>query len=155
MLDSFGGSAAGLYSAAESYLYTTEAFRLYLSRLSDSGILAVTRWLKMPPRDSLRVFSTALSALRETGISQKPEEHLVMIRSWKTSTLLVSKAPFTRKDIEKASGFSDRRSFDVDYYAGIREDMANRYDVQRSLLLQGSDFPGRIGTRELPEKLRL
>jgi spermidine synthase len=131
LLDSFGGSAAGLYSAAESYLYTTEAFGLYLSRLSHSGILAVTRWLKLPPRDSLRVFSTALSALREAGISQKPEQHIVLIRSWKTSTLLVSRAPFTPEEIEKVTAFRDRRSFDVDYYAGITEDMTNRYDVQK------------------------
>jgi hypothetical protein len=131
LLDSFGGSAAGLYSAAESYLYTTEAFALYLSRLSDSGILAVTRWLKLPPRDSLRVFSTALFALRQAGISHKPEEHLVLIRSWKTSTLLVSRAPFTAGEIEKVMAFCARRSFDVDYFAGIRADMANRYDVQK------------------------
>jgi hypothetical protein len=131
LLDSFGGSAAGLYSAAESYLYTTEAFGLYLSRLSDSGILAVTRWLKLPPRDSLRIFSTALSALRKTGISHKPEEHLVLIRSWRTSTLLVSRAPFTIEGIQKVTAFSDRRSFDVDYYEGITEERANRYDVQK------------------------
>jgi spermidine synthase len=130
MLDSFGGAAAGLYSSAESYLYTTEAFGLYLSRLSDSGILVVTRWLKQPPRDSLRVFSTALSALRHAGISHKPEEHLVMIRSWKTSTLLVSRAPFTADEIERVAAFCDRRSFDVDYYAGIKEERANLYDVE-------------------------
>ncbi len=131
LLDSFGGSAAGLYSAAESYLYTTEAFGLYLSRLNDSGILAVTRWLKLPPRDSLRLFSTTVSALREAGISKRPEEHIVLIRSWKTSTLLVSMAPFMAEEIEKVRAFSDRRSFDVDYFAGIREDVANRYDVQK------------------------
>jgi len=131
LLDSFGGSAAGLYSAAESYLYTTEAFGLYLSCLSDSGLLAVTRWLKFPPRDSLRIFSTALSALRKAGISQRPEEHLVLIRSWKTSTLLASKTPFTAEEIEKVLAFNQRRSFDVDYYAGIREEATNRHDVQK------------------------
>jgi len=129
LLDSFGGSAAGLNSAAESYLYTREAFALYLSRLSDSGILAVTRWLKLPPRDSLRVFSTAVSALREAGISEKPEEHIVFIRSWKTSTILISRTPFTSEEIERITTFCDRRSFDVGYYAGMKEDMANRYDV--------------------------
>jgi hypothetical protein len=140
LLDSFGGSAAGLYSAAESYLYTTEAFALYLSRLSDSGILAVTRWLKLPPRDSLRLFSTALSALREAGISHGPEEHLVLIRSWKTSTLLVSRAPFTAEDIARVTAFCDRRSFDVDFYAGIKEERANRYDVQK----EATSFRGAI-----------
>ncbi len=129
LLDSFGGSAGGLYAATETYLYTREAFALYLSRLSDPGILAVTRWLKLPPRDSLRVFSTALSALREAGISEKPEEHIVFIRSWKTSTILISRTPFTSKEIERVTTFCDRRSFDVGYYAGMKEDMANRYDV--------------------------
>ncbi|MCU0596645.1 MAG: SAM-dependent methyltransferase [Desulfobacterota bacterium] len=131
LLDSFGGSSAGLYSAAESYLYTTEALGLYLRRLSDSGILAVTRWLKMPPRDSLRIFSTALTALREAGTSPQPEEHLLLIRSWKTSTLLVSRSPFAAGEIEKAAAFCDRRSFDVDYYAGIKEERTNRYDIQK------------------------
>jgi hypothetical protein len=131
LLDSFGGSAAGLTSAAESYLYTTEAFALYLSRLSGSGLLAVTRWLKLPPRDSLRLFSTALSAMREAGVSQKPEKHLVLIRSWKTSTLLVSRDPFAAEDIARVTAFCDRRSFDVDFYEGIKEERANRYDVQK------------------------
>jgi hypothetical protein len=54
-----------------------------------------------------------------------------LIRSWKTTTLLVSKAPFTPADIEKVTAFCDRRSFDVDYYAGIKEERANRYDVQK------------------------
>ncbi len=129
LLDSFGGSAGGLYAATETYLYTREAFALYLSRLSDPGILAVTRWLKLPPRDSLRVFSTALAALREAGISEKPEEHIVFIRSWKTSTILISRTPFTSKEIERVTTFCDQRSFDVSYYAGMKEDMANRYDV--------------------------
>ena len=146
LLDSFGGSAAGLTASAESYLYTTEAFSLYLSRLSGTGILSVTRWLKLPPRDSLRMFSTALSALREGGLSEKPEEHLLLIRSWRTSTLLVSRSPFSAEEIEKASAFCDRRGFDVDYHAGIREERANRYDVQKeaysfkgAVSLAGSD----------------
>jgi hypothetical protein len=53
------------------------------------------------------------------------------LRSWRTSTLLVSRAPFTAEETEKVAAFSDRRSFDVDYYAGIREDTTNRYDVQK------------------------
>jgi hypothetical protein len=77
----------------------------------------------------LRVFSTALSALREAGISEKPEEHIVFIRSWKTSTILISRTPFTSKEIERVTTFCDRRSFDVGYYAGMKEDVANRYDV--------------------------
>jgi len=129
LLDSFGSSAGGLASAEESYLYTVEAFSLYLSRLSDSGMLAVTRWLKLPPRDSLRVMSTAIEALKVAGIVDAPDRHLLFIRSWKTSTILVSKVPFSERDIASATSFCDARSFDLVYYAGMEEKRANRYDL--------------------------
>ncbi len=132
LLDTFVTSAGGLHSASESYLYTREAFELYLSRLTGTGILAITRWLKLPPRDSLRVVSTALSAMRGMHLSPHPEEHLFFIRSWKTSTILVSKVPFTTEEIALATEFCDGRSFDLAYYAGMEEERANRYDVQGS-----------------------
>jgi spermidine synthase len=129
LLDSFGSSAGGLHSASESYLYTMEAFQLYLSRLSDSGILAVSRWLKLPPRDSLRVFATSMAALKKMGVTTRPEEHLLFITSWKTSTILVSKIPFSSEEIDRAIKFCNKRSFDLAYYAGMKGAMANRFDV--------------------------
>jgi hypothetical protein len=126
----FSSSAGGLLSATENYLYTTEAFELYLSRLSKTGLLAVSCWLKLPPRDSLRVFSTALRALQNQGVSSKPEEHLFFIRSWKTSTILVSKTPFAQEEIKRGIGFCEKRSFDLVYYAGMKAELANRYDIQ-------------------------
>jgi spermidine synthase len=132
LLDSFVTSAGGLHSATETYLYTTKAFELYLSHLNDSGMLAVTRWLKVPPRDSLRVVSTALSALRRMQISLQPEKHLLFIRSWKTSTILMSKTPFTPAEIARAIKFCEDRSFDLAYYAGMEIERANRYDLQKT-----------------------
>ena len=132
LFDSFSTSAGGLHSASESYLYTTEAFSLYLSRLTDSGMLAITRWLKLPPRDSLRIIATALSALRKLHFSDHPEQHLLFIRSWNTSTILVSKLPFTPEEIVQATKFCDDRNFDLAYYAGMDMNLANRYDVQVS-----------------------
>ena len=132
LIDSFVTSSGGLYSAAESYLYTTEAFRLYLTHLKESGLLSITRWLKLPPRDSLRIIATALVALRQMSISNSPEQHLLFIRSWKTSTILVSKSPFTPGEIARATKFCDAKSFDLAYYAGMKVDRANRYDIQKS-----------------------
>jgi spermidine synthase len=132
LLDSFVTSAGGLHSASESYLYTKEAIELYLSRLTDSGILAITRWLKLPARDSLRIIATALSTLKQIHLSNRPEEHLLFIRSWKTSTILVSKTPFTPDEIIHATKFCNDRSFDLGYYAGMKMDQANRYDVHKS-----------------------
>ncbi|MBN2124964.1 MAG: SAM-dependent methyltransferase, partial [Deltaproteobacteria bacterium] len=128
LLDTFAAAAGGLASGAENYLYTVEAFRLYLSRLSDRGMIAVTRWLKLPPRDSFRVTATAVRGLRETGLSH-PENHLLFIRSWKTSTILISRSPFTGEEIGRALRFCEKRGFDVAYYPGMGREAANRFDL--------------------------
>jgi spermidine synthase len=129
LIDSFVNSAGGLHSATEDYLYTVEAFKLYLNHLTDTGVLAVTRWIKLPPRDSLRTLSTALEALRQME-TKNPVKHILFIRSWKTFTILISRPPFPSEAITKAKAFCGFRSFDIAYYDGMPEEEANKYDVQ-------------------------
>lgn len=132
MTDSFVNSAGGLHSASESYLYTSSAFREYMSHLTDSGVLSITRWLKLPPRDSLKIFSTALSVLKEMSISDRPEDHLIFIRSWKTFTIILSKKAFSKEEIQRALEFCDKRSFDISFYGGMEAKDANKHDVLES-----------------------
>jgi hypothetical protein len=73
LLDSFAASSAGLYALNESYLYTVEAMRAMLGKLNPDGFLAVTRWIKLPPRDTLKLFATAVSALEKSGIENSGE----------------------------------------------------------------------------------
>ena len=63
-LDSYGGSGAGVQAMAESHLYTVEAIADYYARLAPGGLLALTRWVKEPPREGPRLFATAVAALR-------------------------------------------------------------------------------------------
>ena len=139
LLDSFGVASAGLYGLSESYIYTVEALQTYLSRLRPGGILAVTRWLTLPPRDALKLFATAALALERSGVPD-PGKRLVMIRGWKTVTLLVKNNDFTASEIEAVKEFSRKRSFDVAYYPGMRADEANRYNV----LVQPYFFEGAV-----------
>ncbi|MFZ5523878.1 MAG: SAM-dependent methyltransferase [Pseudomonadota bacterium] len=139
LLDSFGTASAGLYGLSENYLYTVQALQTYLSRLSPDGMLAITRWLTLPPRDTLKLFATAVSALERSGVAD-PAARLVMIRGWKTVTLLVKNSDFTAQDIAAIKEFSRARSFDLAYYPGMRADEANRYN----LLAQASFFEGAI-----------
>ncbi len=125
---SFGAASGGLYAAAEEYLFTIEAFEAFLGRLSEKGILAVTRYLKVPPRDSLRVLATALEALRRSGVT-RPERYILFIRSWSTTTILVGKTPFSPEEAAAAAAFCDRRGFDTVFYPGMTPDHANRYDI--------------------------
>ncbi len=127
LLDTFGASAAGLYGLSENYLYTVEAFRNDLRHLRPGGILAVTRWVTLPPRDTLKLFATAVAALKAGGVTN-PGTHLALIRGWQTATLLIKNGSFTALDTAAIRSFSDARAFDTAWYPGISTTDVNRYN---------------------------
>lgn len=130
LLDSFNASSAGLYALHESYLYTVEALQLYLQRLRPGGYLAITRWIKLPPRDTLKLFATAIDALQRSG-RQAPELQIILIRSWQTSTLLVKNGNYTAPEIQAARDFCTERGFDLAWLPGIRKSEVNQHNLLR------------------------
>ncbi len=128
MIDSFGASSAGLQSLSENYLYTVEALQLYLQHLRPDGYLSVTRWLKLPPRDTLKLFATAIEALERNGV-EEPKKHLLLIRGWQTSTLVVKNGIFNSREIKELERFCDERFFDTAYYDGLLKSGVNRYNI--------------------------
>jgi hypothetical protein len=130
LLDSFAASSAGLYALNESYLYTVEALRVYLRHLDPGGYLAITRWIKLPPRDTLKLFATAIEALQRENKTH-PDKRLLLIRSWQTSTLLIKNGLITDEEISALKTFAADRAFDAAWYPGIEEAEVNRYNVLR------------------------
>ena len=128
ILDSFSSSAAGLYGLNENYLYTIEALQEYIRHLSPSGYLCMSRWVKLPPRDTLKLFVTAIEVLEGLGVSD-PENHLVMIRSWQSSSLLIKKSAFNEAEIAAVRKFCSKRLFDLVYYPGMQAHEANRFNI--------------------------
>ncbi len=127
LVDSFAAAAAGMGAVGENYTYTVEAFETYLRHLDRRGLLAVTRWVRLPPRDELKLFATAIAALERTGL--RPGERLVLVRSWATATLLVRKEAFTADEIAALRGWADERLFDLAYFPGILSGEGNRFNV--------------------------
>lgn len=84
----------GAYIMNESYLYTKEAFKLYLDRLNDNGTLALIRWVLWPPRETLRVAVTASLVLKEAGI-EHPENNIIIIGDSALANVVIKKRPFT------------------------------------------------------------
>ena len=128
LLDSFAASGSGVQALNESYLYTVEAIQEYLKHTAPGGILAITRWLKLPPRDNLKLVATVVEALQEMG-SAEPGRQLAMIRSWNTSTLLVKQGKFSADDITVIREFARSRSFDTAFYPAMPADAANRFNL--------------------------
>ena len=130
LLDAFGASAAGLYSMAENYLYTEQAIQQYLQHVNANGYLSITRWIKIPPRDEPKLLATVIHALKELNTGQ-PNQQIIMIRSWQTSTLMVKNGVISVEEINRLKQFCNERSFDLVYYPGISEQEVNRFNIQQ------------------------
>ncbi|WP_163831796.1 spermidine synthase family protein [Spartinivicinus ruber] len=129
-LDFLDGSHIGsnLYSLSENYSYTLEALEQYWQALTPKGVIQFTQSLDLPARSSLKLVNSIKVMLSKQAIST-PKNHLLLIRSWKTLTILLSKQPFTSDNITKVIGFCNTRGFDTIYYPGITSKQTNKYNI--------------------------
>ena len=144
LADSFTAASGGVMSVNETYLYTLESFALMYDHLRPGGVLAVTCWLKTPPRASLRLFASLAAMLRSKG--RDPGTHLAFVRSANTACLCASNQPIDSALIRR---FCRDKGFDVAYCSGITSAAANRlyryhapvfYQACRSILRNGDAF---------------
>ncbi|QSX74051.1 hypothetical protein HIV01_012595 [Lysobacter arenosi] len=126
--ESFASGGAGVQSASEQYALTVEAMGDYLERLSPTGMIAITRWSKQPPRDELKLAATMAGTLRLHGVAM-PARHVAAIRNWDASTWLLSRRPFTPAEVTAMARFAEQRGFDAVLLPGVRLDPANNLHV--------------------------
>jgi hypothetical protein len=113
LIDSWAASAAGAYTLSEANLYTVEAYRTYLSRLTPNGVVSTSRWmagdlqLEVP-----RLLFVVEEALKQEGIAQ-PREHVALVQGGAVGTVLLSKRPFTTSEKERLQQLAAGRGFDV------------------------------------------
>ena len=100
--DSLLALSVGAYVMADNYLYTTEAFCDYLTHLTDEGYLQISRWYNPQlPAESLRIFTTAFTALRKMGV-QDPSSHIVVLEDFSGWTMhIIKRTLFTDEEKRK------------------------------------------------------
>lgn len=123
LVDTWASTAAGAFALSENTLYTTEAFTDYLSRLEPDGMLAVSRWLFTPPRETLRVVSLAREAFRRAGIDDVSRRIIAagtpaLRRGHQFASVVIAKQPFTDEEVAAARDFITRLGFQVLYLPG-------------------------------------
>jgi spermidine synthase len=116
MVDTWAATAAGAFSLSENNLYTVEAFKDYVTHLTDDGALTMTRWYFEPPDQLLRLITLTRAMMGELGISN-PERHIMLVRDARSgydrtpATYIFKKSEFTNdevraiEDIATANGF--------------------------------------------------
>jgi hypothetical protein len=108
LVDTWASTAAGAFALSENNLYTTDAFRDYLSHLTADGVVVFTRWGFEPPRESLRLISLAVDALRQLG-ENDAAAHIIVgraggVEGWGAKdTVLIARKPLAAADVERAA----------------------------------------------------
>jgi len=125
LVDTWAATAAGAFALSENNLYTTDAFEDYLSHLTDDGVLAFTRWGFSPPRESLRLVSLAIEALRRLGendaarhviVGREDQKHIADFGA--RDTVLISRKPFSATDVETARSAFEKAKMAAVYLPG-------------------------------------
>jgi hypothetical protein len=114
-------SSSGLYSLHEDYLLTVDAVKEYISLLSETGFITLTRGIQAPPRDNIRIFSTFYQALKESGF-EKPERHLMQARNYLAVTTVISASPIDTGMIHRLKEAAGEIQADLSCYPGIEGD---------------------------------
>ena len=101
LIDTWASTGAGAMTLSENALYTVEAWKLFIDRLSDDGVFTVSRWYgEENLGETGRLVSLAVTTLLQEGVS-RPSDHLALVTQGKCATLILSRQPFSKEDNEK------------------------------------------------------
>lgn len=106
-VDTYAASQAGAFALTENYLYTVEAIRSYLDRLTPDGTLTLTRWLYHPDRQTIRLIATIDEATRSMGLGDAGPRTVVVATpapgsDMDFSMVLVQRRPFNADELRAA-----------------------------------------------------
>ncbi|MBZ6077148.1 hypothetical protein [Microvirga puerhi] len=95
LIDTWAATGAGAFTLSENGLYTVEAWRIFLSRLTPGGVFTVSRWYAPGEvNETGRMVSLAVATLQDLGVAE-PKRHLFMGASGSIATLVMSRSPLS------------------------------------------------------------
>ncbi|HSE36865.1 MAG TPA: hypothetical protein VLG74_06135, partial [Blastocatellia bacterium] len=118
MVDTWAATAAGAFSLSENNLYTVEAFKDYVTHLTDDGSLTMTRWYFEPPDQLLRLVTLTRAMMSELGISN-PSRHIMLVRDARSgydrtpATYIFKRSEFTDDEVRTIEGVARTNGFEL------------------------------------------
>ncbi|WP_147707267.1 class I SAM-dependent methyltransferase [Microvirga massiliensis] len=95
LIDTWAATGAGAFTLSENGLYTVEAWRIFLDRLTPQGVFTVSRWYAPGEvNETGRMVSLAVATLQDLGVSE-PKRHLFLGASRNVATLVLSRSPLS------------------------------------------------------------
>jgi hypothetical protein len=113
LVDTWAATGAGAFTLSENGLYTLEAWRVFLDRLTADGVLSVSRWFDPAnASETSRLVSLGVAALLDRGVA-RPLDHLLLVVRDRVATMMVGVAPFTADDRRRIDRVAAARDFHV------------------------------------------
>ena len=114
VVDSWAATGAGAFTLSENALYTEEAWRIVLARLTPRGVFTISRWYHPDHLyETGRLLSLAVASLVDAGATS-PRRHLFLAannspnRASSIATLVVARAPLEADEIAALEQMTSR-----------------------------------------------
>lgn len=121
-IDTWAATTAGAFVLTENSLYTVEAWKVFLKHLTPNGVLTFSRWyFRDRPGEVYRLTSLASTSLMQLGV-KSPRDHIIIVKRMRektqndpngVGTILVSKEPFSDKDLDVIERVARKMQFDI------------------------------------------
>ncbi len=113
LIDTWAATGAGAFTLSENGLYTTEAWQIFLRRLTPSGVFTVSRWYSPGDiNETGRMVSLAVAALMESGV-ENPRNHIFLAAAERIATLVISRSGFSAAELSALNKAVKDLKFDV------------------------------------------
>ncbi len=117
LIDTWASTGAGAFALSENGLYTVEAWTIFMNDLSDNGVFTVSRWSSNEIDDAGRTLSVAMASLYNQGV-KNAKDHIILARSAKIATIIVSKSPFTQEQLNAIQRTADEKQYTLTLMPG-------------------------------------
>lgn len=111
-IDTYTLLTSGAYMMAENYLYTVEAIENMYDKLTDEGIISITRFAH--EMETLRLLATIFAALDDKTAGTL-QNSVVCLYTWPLMTTLIKKGPFTAGELAQIDAYAGEEGIDVYY----------------------------------------
>lgn len=113
LIDTWAATGAGAFTLTENGLYTVEAWRIFMRRLTPEGVFTVSRWYASDDvNETGRMVSLAVATLMDMKVDD-PGKHMFLAASGQVASLIISKSQFSDVAIERLEEAASELEYDV------------------------------------------
>jgi hypothetical protein len=126
-LESLPAGSGGMAGLGQNHLMTVQGISAALRRLTDDGILVLSRGIQDPPRDNLKIMALLAEALRHNGVVDV-HRHIVIVRDFLAVCCMVRSSPWSASQLRQVEEMVKKRNLTGVWWEGIHRNFLNTPD---------------------------